>query len=118
MRPQEVARATEFRKCIECFLCQDVCHVVREHGGLARYIGPRFMVRVAALDAHPKDVLSRTDLLRGRGGIAHCDITGRCQEVCPDRVIFPLKERLGDDYMEPWRTILRRFGEVETPRDR
>jgi succinate dehydrogenase / fumarate reductase iron-sulfur subunit len=122
MRTQDVTRTIEFRKCIECFLCQDACHVVREHGGLARYIGPRFMVRVAALNAHPKDVLSRTDLLRSRGGLAYCDITGRCQDVCPerirvtDRVMFPLKQRSGDDYLEQWRAILRPFGEVENPR--
>ena len=27
----EVDRIQEFRKCIECFLCQDTCHVIREH---------------------------------------------------------------------------------------
>src|SRR5246500_4854515 len=28
---QDVDRVQEFRKCIECYLCQDVCHVLRDH---------------------------------------------------------------------------------------
>ena len=28
---EEADRVQEFRKCIECFLCQNVCHVLREH---------------------------------------------------------------------------------------
>ena len=31
MAQEDVDRVQEFRKCIECFLCQDVCHVLREH---------------------------------------------------------------------------------------
>ena len=31
MQQRDVDRSQEFRKCIECFLCQDVCHVLREH---------------------------------------------------------------------------------------
>src|ERR1043165_3136496 len=27
---EDIDRVQEFRKCIECFLCQDVCHVLRE----------------------------------------------------------------------------------------
>lgn len=120
---QDVARGTQFRKCIECFLCQDVCHVVRQQKGLARYMGPRAMVRLAALEAHPKDVLSRTDLLRGPAGIAYCDISRHCQDVCPEQIaivdaaIFPLKERLGNDYLEPWRALLRTFEEREMAQD-
>jgi len=34
------------------------CHVLREHGGTDRYYGPRFMVRIAGLEMHPKDTLS------------------------------------------------------------
>src|SRR5205807_175157 len=110
------------RKCIECFLCQDVCHVLREHDGLDRYMGPRFMVRIAALEMHPKDSLSRTDLLRGRGGIGFCNITKCCEDVCPehihitDNAIIPLKERMADDYFDPWRALLRLFGGKKEPR--
>jgi succinate dehydrogenase / fumarate reductase, iron-sulfur subunit len=120
--PEDVERLFEFRKCIECFLCQDVCHVLREHDGLDRYMGPRFMVRVAALEMHPKDTLSRTDLLRGRGGIGFCNVTKCCEEVCPehihitDNAIIPLKERMADDYFDPWRSLLRVFGKKKEPR--
>jgi len=38
----DVERSQEFRKCIECFLCQDVCHVVRDHEeNKTAYAGPR-----------------------------------------------------------------------------
>ena len=43
MYQEDVDKGREFRKCIECFLCQDICHVVREHK--ADYIGPRFIVK-------------------------------------------------------------------------
>jgi succinate dehydrogenase / fumarate reductase, iron-sulfur subunit len=122
MYPEDVDRLFEFRKCIECFLCQDVCHVLRDHGGLDRYMGPRFMVRIAALEMHPKDTLSRTDLLKGPGGIGFCNITKCCEEVCPehihitDNAIIPLKERMADDYFDPWRALLRIFGGKKEPR--
>jgi len=122
MYPEDVERLFEFRKCIECFLCQDVCHVLRDHGGLDRYMGPRFMVRIAALEMHPKDTRSRTDLLHGRGGIGFCNITKCCEEVCPehihitDNAIIPLKERVADDYYDPWRSFLRLFGKKKEPR--
>lgn len=29
MDQRDIERAQEFRKCIECFLCQNVCHVLR-----------------------------------------------------------------------------------------
>ena len=36
----EADRVQEFRKCIECFLCQDVCHVLRDHQQKERFGGP------------------------------------------------------------------------------
>ncbi len=45
MYQYEVERPQEFRKCIECFLCQDVCHVLRTHGKHQEFIGPAFLVR-------------------------------------------------------------------------
>jgi len=122
MYPEDVERLFEFRTCIECFLCQDVCHVLREQDGLDPYYGPRFMVRIAVLEMHPKDTRSRTDLLRGRGGIGLCNITKCCEEVCPehihitDNAIIPLKERMADDYFDPWRSLLRVFGKKKEPR--
>jgi hypothetical protein len=54
----------EFRKCIECFLCQNVCHVLRDHEKKEQFGGPRFFVRIAGLEMHPLDGLSRTSLLK------------------------------------------------------
>ena len=88
----------EYRKCIECFLCQDVCHVLRNHEDKSAYYGPRYMVRIAALEMHPLDTQRRTGLLHGKAGVGMCNITKCCQEVCPehikitDNAIIPLKE--------------------------
>jgi len=111
----DVDRMSEFRKCIECFLCQDVCHVLREHDLKLPYFGPRFMVRVAALEMHPLDGVDRTDLLHGEGGIALCNITKCCSDVCPegiritDNAIIPLKERIVDRRYDPLVGLVRRL---------
>src|SRR6059058_4650281 len=47
MRQADIDRVQEFRKCIECFLCQDVCHVLRDHKKHDEFIGPRFFVFAA-----------------------------------------------------------------------
>ena len=114
MQQKDVERVMEFRKCIECFLCQDVCHVLREHDLKASFQGPRFMVRIASLEMHPKDVLDRRPLLKGKAGIGYCNITKCCTEVCPehihitDNAIIPLKERVDDVYFDPIRWLLGR----------
>jgi succinate dehydrogenase / fumarate reductase iron-sulfur subunit len=116
MQQKDVDRVMEFRKCIECFLCQDVCHVLREHDLKAPFQGPRFMVRIASLEMHPKDVVDRRPLLKGKAGIGYCNVTKCCTEVCPehihitDNAIIPLKERMDDVYFDPVRSILRRLG--------
>ena len=116
MQQQDVERVLEFRKCIECFLCQDVCHVLRNHDMKGQYFGPRFMVRIASLEMHPKDVLDRRPLLKGQAGVGYCNITKCCQEVCPehihitDNAIIPLKERMDDVYFDPIRSVIRRLG--------
>ncbi|TMD55073.1 MAG: succinate dehydrogenase/fumarate reductase iron-sulfur subunit [Chloroflexi bacterium] len=116
MQQVDVERAIEFRKCIECFLCQDVCHVLRNHGRKDAYFGPRFMVRMASLEMHPKDSLDRRPQLKGEAGVGYCNITKCCQEVCPehihitDNAIIPLKERMADEYFDPVRSLLRRLG--------
>jgi succinate dehydrogenase / fumarate reductase iron-sulfur subunit len=115
----DVDRAQEFHKCIECFLCQDVCHVIRDHEeNKARYAGPRLFVRLAELEMHPLDTVDRRDLARAHLGIGLCNITKCCSEVCPegihitDNAIIPLKERVVDAHYDPvaWlgRKILRR----------
>jgi succinate dehydrogenase / fumarate reductase, iron-sulfur subunit len=109
----DVERAQEFRKCIECFLCQNVCHVLRDHDEKNLYFGPRFMVKIAAFEMHPMDTLNRTDLLRGEGGIGYCNITKCCEELCPehihitDNAIIPLKERVVTRFYDPVTRILR-----------
>jgi succinate dehydrogenase / fumarate reductase iron-sulfur subunit len=105
----------EFRKCIECFLCQDVCHVLRDHDRKEEFGGPRFFVRVAGLEMHPLDGENRINLLCSDLGIGYCNITKCCTEVCPesititDNAIIPLKERVVDEKYDPllwlWRKI-------------
>ena len=112
---EEANRVQEFRKCIECFLCQNVCHVLREHDKKAEFGGPRFLVRVASLEMHPLDEADRIDLVRNELGIGLCNITKCCTEVCPehikitDNAIIPLKERVVDRHYDPvlwlWRKV-------------
>ena len=64
MQQADVDRVQEFRKCIECFLCQDVCHVLRDHHMHDEFIGPRFLVYAAALEMHPLDTEDRLGDLR------------------------------------------------------
>jgi len=95
-------RVQEFRKCIECFLCQDVCHVLRAHEMKSQFAGPRFLVRIAGLEMHPMDGGDRLPHLWNEAGIGLCNITKCCTEVCPegihitDNAIIPLKERVVD----------------------
>ena len=115
MSQAEVDRVQEFRKCIECFLCQNVCHVFREHEQFEQFGGPRFFVRVAGLEMHPLDGVSRVEMLKDAMGIGLCNITKCCTEVCPeeihitDNAIIPLKERLVDEYYDPINWIVRKI---------
>ena len=115
MDQQDIDRVQEFRKCIECFLCQDVCHVLREHQLHEEFIGPRFFVYAAALEMHPLDVENRTADLKNSQGIGYCNITKCCTKVCPesititDNAIIPLKERVVDQFYDPIRKLLRVF---------
>jgi succinate dehydrogenase iron-sulfur subunit len=115
MAQEDVDRIEEFRKCIECFLCQDVCHILRDHALKNRYFGPRFLVRIASLEMHPLDDGDRTELLRGAAGIGLCNITKCCSEVCPegihitDNAIIPLKERVVDRHYDPLLALARRL---------
>jgi succinate dehydrogenase / fumarate reductase iron-sulfur subunit len=109
----EADRVQEFRKCIECFLCQNVCHVIRDHDRKQQFCGPRFLVRVAGLEMHPLDGADRTELLKNELGIGYCNITKCCTEVCPesiaitDNAIIPLKERVADRFYDPVKRLLR-----------
>jgi succinate dehydrogenase / fumarate reductase, iron-sulfur subunit len=112
---EDVDRVQEFRKCIECFLCQDVCHVLREHHLHEKFIGPRLLVYAAALEMHPLDVEDRVEDLAKSHGIGYCNITKCCTKVCPegititDNAIIPLKERVVDQLYDPLRRLFRVF---------
>jgi succinate dehydrogenase / fumarate reductase iron-sulfur subunit len=115
MAQSDVDRVQEFRKCIECFLCQDVCHVLRDHHLHQSFIGPRFLVQVAALEMHPLDVEDRVEELRRAHGIGYCNITKCCTKVCPehititDNAIIPLKERVVDEFFDPLGKLVKIF---------
>jgi succinate dehydrogenase / fumarate reductase iron-sulfur subunit len=111
----DVDRVQEFRKCIECFLCQDVCHILRDHHLHDEFIGPRFILYNAALEMHPLDTEDRLADLKGRDGIGFCNITQCCTKVCPEHItitenaIIPLKERVVDEFYDPLTKLLRIF---------
>ncbi|MEQ1922139.1 MAG: succinate dehydrogenase/fumarate reductase iron-sulfur subunit [Pyrinomonadaceae bacterium] len=115
MSQEDVDRVQEFRKCIECFLCQDVCHVLRDHNKHEEFIGPRFLVYAAALEMHPLDTEDRTGDLKDMHGIGYCNITKCCTKVCPehititDNAIIPLKERVVDEYYDPLKRLVKLF---------
>jgi succinate dehydrogenase / fumarate reductase, iron-sulfur subunit len=113
MAQVDVERGQEFRKCIECFLCQDVCHVLRTHGKHDRFMGPAFLVRAATYEMHPLDTADRTRYLKDEGGIGMCNITRCCTDVCPesiritDNAIIPLKERVVDRHYDPVKKLVQ-----------
>ena len=123
MQQADIDRVQEFRKCIECFLCQNVCHVLREHDKHEQFAGPRFFVRVAGLEMHPLDSISRTALLKNELGLGLCNITKCCTEVCPeeihitDNAIIPLKERVVDEYYDPVLRLVRKIRGVGKAND-
>jgi succinate dehydrogenase iron-sulfur subunit len=115
MKQEDIDRVQEFRKCIECFLCQDVCHVLREHSMHDQFIGPRFLVYAAALEMHPLDIENRLEDLKIEQGVGLCNITKCCTKVCPegititDNAIIPLKERVVGESYDPLAKLVRLF---------
>ncbi|MGQ0793820.1 MAG: succinate dehydrogenase/fumarate reductase iron-sulfur subunit [Deltaproteobacteria bacterium] len=115
MQQEDIDRGQEFRKCIECFMCQNVCHILRDHNRKDGFFGPRMMIKIAELEMHPKDTLDRTEFLRKEAGVGFCNITKCCTEVCPedihitDNAIIPLKERVADRYFDPIAWALRKI---------
>ncbi|MBI1358527.1 MAG: succinate dehydrogenase/fumarate reductase iron-sulfur subunit [Acidobacteria bacterium] len=111
MQQADVERAQEFRKCIECYLCQDVCHVLREHHKHNEFAGPRFLIHIAQLEMNPLDVADRVPDLKDRHGLGYCNITKCCTKVCPeeititDNAIIPLKERVVDRFYDPLKKL-------------
>ncbi len=114
MQQVDVERSQEFRKCIECYLCQDVCHVLRNHNKKNEFFGPRMMIKIAELEMHPLDIEDRKEMLREAAGIGYCNITKCCTDVCPeeihitDNAIIPLKERVADTYFDPLQWVMKK----------
>jgi succinate dehydrogenase / fumarate reductase, iron-sulfur subunit len=115
MAQPDIDRVQEFRKCIECYLCQDVCHVLREHNKHSEFVGPRFLVHLAQLEMHPLDTCERVGDLKEEHGLGYCNITKCCTKVCPeeihitDNAIIPLKERVVDEFHDPIKKLVRLF---------
>jgi succinate dehydrogenase / fumarate reductase, iron-sulfur subunit len=120
MQQVDVERSQEFRKCIECFLCQNTCHVIRDHEeNKARFSGPRLLMRIAELDMHPLDAadeegVDRKQAAQDGHGLGFCNITKCCTEVCPehikitDNALIPMKERVVSLRFDPLARLFRR----------
>ncbi len=115
MMQEDIDRIQEFHKCIECFLCQDVCHVIRDHEEKKKnFAGPRFFIKLAGLDMHPLDIRDRSEFVKRQAGVGLCNVTKCCTEVCPEHIhitdngIIPLKERMADGF-DPIVWLLRKF---------
>ena len=115
MQQEDIDRVQEFRKCIECYLCQDVCHVLRDYHKHDEFIGPRFLTYVAALEMHPLDTADRIPAIKNEFGSGYCNITKCCTEVCPEHIhitdngIIPLKERVVDRFYDPIAMLTRKI---------
>src|ERR1700753_3601295 len=111
MQQADVERAQEVRKCIEGFLCQDVCHVLREHHKEEEFIGPRLLVYAAALEMHPLVSEDGGGDLKKLHNIVYCNITTCGRKVCPESItitenaIIPLKERVVDRFFDPLKQL-------------
>ena len=115
MMQRDVDRIQEFRKCIECYLCQNVCHVLRDNDKKDKFVGPRFMMRLASLEMHPLDQGDRIEDIKDEFGSGMCNITRCCTDVCPEHIqitdnsIIPLKERVVDRYYDPIKWLMRKI---------
>src|SRR4051812_49483053 len=84
MQQVDVERSQEFRKCIECYLCQDTCHVIRDHEENKKaFAGPRFLIRLAELDMHPLDTADRRSAAPEGFGPGHPHTPQSCPEGRP-----------------------------------
>jgi succinate dehydrogenase / fumarate reductase iron-sulfur subunit len=124
MQQQDVERSQEFRKCIECFLCNNVCHVIRDHEeNKPQFAGPRFLMRVAELEMHPADVADRRQIAQEDFGLGLCNITKCCTEVCPehikitDNALIPMKERVVGRRYDPVVWLGSKLGIVRKGQD-
>ena len=115
MMQKDIDRVQHFRKCIECYLCQNVCHVIRDNDTKENFVGPRFMTRLASLEMHPYDRADRIPDIKNEHGAGMCNITRCCTEVCPEEIqitddaIIPLKERVVDRFYDPITILFRKI---------
>jgi|TARA_B100000953_G_scaffold5400_1_gene4760 succinate dehydrogenase / fumarate reductase iron-sulfur subunit len=115
MMQKDIDRVQHFRKCIECYLCQNVCHVIRDNDTKENFVGPRFMTRLASLEMHPYDRADRIPDIKNEHGSGMCNITRCCTEVCPEEIqitddaIIPLKERVVDRFYDPITILFRKI---------
>tara|TARA_B100000470_G_scaffold213107_1_gene193344 strand:- start:227 stop:973 length:747 start_codon:yes stop_codon:yes gene_type:complete len=115
MMQKDIDRVQHFRKCIECYLCQNVCHVIRDNDTKENFVGPRFMTRLASLEMHPYDRADRIPDIKNDHGSGMCNITKCCTEVCPEEIqitddaIIPLKERVVDRFYDPITILFRKI---------
>ena len=123
MQQVDVNRSQEFRKCIECFLCQNTCHVIRDHAENERaFAGPRFLMRIAELEMHPADTADRREIAQDDFGLGYCNITKCCTEVCPehikitDNALIPMKERVVGRKYDPLVWLGDKIGRRTPPR--
>ena len=118
MMQRDVDRIQEFRKCIECYLCQNVCHVLRDNEKKQKFIGPRFLLRVASLEMHPLDQEDRIEATKEEFGSGMCNITRCCTDVCPEHIqitdnsIIPLKERVVDRFYDPIQKVIKKISKL------
>lgn len=124
MRQEDVERSQEFRKCIECYLCQNVCHVIRDHEeNKPEFAGPRFLMRIAELEMHPADQADRREIAAKDHGLGFCNITKCCTEVCPehikitDNALIPMKERVVGRKYDPVVWLGTKLGIVKKGQD-
>jgi succinate dehydrogenase / fumarate reductase iron-sulfur subunit len=121
MMQKDVDRVQEFRKCIECYLCQNMCHVIRDNEGKENFSGPRYMARLASLEMHPMDTADRIEDVKDKHGSGMCNITRCCTEVCPEEIqitddaIIPLKERVVDRFYDP---VMMLFNKIFSKKER
>ena len=125
MQQVDVERSQEFRKCIECFLCNNTCHVIRDHEeNKEHFAGPRFLMRVAELEMHPADVADRRQIAQEEFGLGYCNITKCCTEVCPehikitDNALIPMKERVVGRRYDPLVWLGSKIGVVRRDKDK
>jgi len=115
MMQKDIDRVQHFRKCIECYICQNVCHVIRDNDTKEDFVGPRFMTRLASLEMHPYDRADRIPDIKNDHGSGMCNITRCCTEVCPEEIqitddaIIPLKERVVDRFYDPITILFRKI---------